>query len=133
MTARARATGWLAALTMVLNGAWLLITQAGWLWVSVVDIVVLALALGVLVKRLTVLPPTGGTGERLVVDGTFGLYFGWVAVATVANIAAALVAAIVVIVAAVLFQRPAPGGAISVGGARSAAGGPGRAAGADRT
>lgn len=89
-TARARATGWLAALTMVLNGAWLLITQAGWLWVSVVDIAVLALALGVLVKRLTVLPPTGGAVERLVVDGTFGLYLGWVAVATVANIAAAL-------------------------------------------
>lgn len=89
-TARARATGWLAALTMVLNGAWLLITQAGWLWLSVVDIVVLALALGVLLRRLTVLPPTGGAVERLVVDGTFGLYLGWVAVATVANVAAAL-------------------------------------------
>lgn len=89
-SARSRATGWLAALTMLLNGGWLLVTQAGWLWGSVVVIVVLVLALGVLVQRLTDLPPTGGAVERLVVDGTFGLYLGWVAVATVANIAATL-------------------------------------------
>lgn len=64
----ARATGWLAALTMVLNGAWLLITQAGWLWLSVVDVVALARALArALLRRLTVLPPTGGAVERLVV------------------------------------------------------------------
>lgn len=33
---RARATGWLAAASMVLNAAWLLVTQVGWIWVSVV-------------------------------------------------------------------------------------------------
>ena len=36
--------------------------------------------------------PATGVAERVVVDGTFGLYLGWVAVATCANVTAALVA-----------------------------------------
>lgn len=87
---RARATGWLAAASMLLNAGWLLVTQPGWIWASVVVIVVLAITLGVLVARLTASPATS-TAERVVVDGTFGLYLGWVAVATCANITAALV------------------------------------------
>ena len=87
---RLRSTGFLAAGSMVLNGAWLLVTQAGWLWASVVVILALVVTLGELVRRL-------GSGresavERLLVDGTFGLYLGWTAVATVANITATLVA-----------------------------------------
>ena len=50
---RARATGWLAAASMVLNAAWLLVTQVGWIWVSVVVIAGLVVVLGVLVRRLT--------------------------------------------------------------------------------
>jgi hypothetical protein len=77
---------------MVLNAAWLLVTQVGWIWVSVVVIAGLVVVLGVLVRRLTDLGPGGaGLGERAVVDGTFGLYLGWVSVATCANITAALV------------------------------------------
>jgi len=87
---RARAIGWWAAASMVLNAGWLLVTQAGWLWVSVVVIVALALVLKVVVARLTRLP-AHGWGDRIAVDGTFGLYLGWVAVATCANIAATLV------------------------------------------
>jgi len=33
----------------------------------------------------------GGTADAVIVDGTFGLYVGWVSVATCANITAALV------------------------------------------
>lgn len=90
---RARAIGWLAALTMVLNAAWLLVTQVGWLWASVAIIVALALSLGVLVKRLTALPAAAGRGwaERILVDGSFGLYLGWASIATAANITATLV------------------------------------------
>lgn len=91
-SARARAIGWLAAASMVLNALWLLVTQVGWLWVSVGVIAVLAVTLGLLVRRLTELPARGGWGERLVVDGSFGLYLGWVSVATAANITATLVA-----------------------------------------
>ena len=87
---RSRATGWLAAVSMVLNAGWLLVTQQGWIWVSVVVIVALVLTLGVLVQRLTSLGSTSVV-ERVVVDGTFGLYLGWVTVATCANVTAALV------------------------------------------
>lgn len=88
---RARRIGWLAALSMVLNGAWLLVTQAGQLWESVVVIVLLVVTLGELMRRLG--PPRhAGPVEKLLVDGTFGLYLGWVSVATVANITATLVA-----------------------------------------
>ena len=88
--ARVRSTGWLAASSMVLNAAWLLVTQQGWIWASVVVIVALALTLGTLVERLTH-KPASTTWDRVLLDGTFGLYLGWVAVATCANITAALV------------------------------------------
>lgn len=88
---RARRIGWLAAASMVLNGVWLLVTQIGQLWLSVVVIVALAVVLGLLMQRLG-RPRNAGTVEKLVVDGTFGLYLGWVSVATAANITATLVA-----------------------------------------
>lgn len=89
-SARTRATGWLAALTMVLNASWLLVTQQGWIWASVAVIAALVVSLGVLVERLT---RTAGSGlvESVLVDGTFGLYLGWVTAATCANVTAALV------------------------------------------
>ena len=89
---RARSTGWLAAASMVLNAGWLLVTQQGWLWASVVVILALVAVLGVLVQRLADLGPAPSLVQRVVVDGTFGLYLGWVAVATCANITATLVA-----------------------------------------
>lgn len=88
---RHRRTGWLAAVSMVLNAAWLLVTRQGWIWVSVVVITVLVVVLGVLVHRLTQ-RPSYGFAEAVVVDGTFGAYLGWVCVATCANVTAALVA-----------------------------------------
>jgi hypothetical protein len=88
---RHRAVGWLAALSMLLNAGWLLVTQQGWIWVSVAVICALAATLGVLVARLG-RHPSYGVGEALLVDGTFGLYLGWVSVATCANVTAALVA-----------------------------------------
>lgn len=93
VTARpvARRTGYLAGLSMLLNAAWLMVTQAGWIWASVVVILALAAVLGVLVRRVT--PCARRTvAEQLVVHGTFGLYLGWVTVASCANITAALVA-----------------------------------------
>jgi hypothetical protein len=86
---RQRDTGLLAAATMLLNTAWMLVTQAGWLWGSVAVIGALLAALAVLVRRLSVRRATSVV-ERVLVDGTFGLYLGWVAVATCANLAAAV-------------------------------------------
>ena len=89
-TERVRSTGWLAAVSMVLNAAWLLVTQQGWIWVSVVVILALALTLGVLIARLS-RERAASTFEKVFVDGTFGLYLGWVAVAACANVTAAFV------------------------------------------
>ena len=87
---RHRAIGWLAAASMLLNAAWLLVTQQGWIWVSVVVMAALVGTLGLLVRRLQE-HPSYGHGETVLVDGTFGLYLGWVAVATCANVTAAFV------------------------------------------
>jgi hypothetical protein len=89
---RHRAIGWWAAASMVLNAAWLLVVRAGWLWISVLVIGVLAVILGVILRRCTDLAP-GGAADAVIVDGTFGLYLGWVSVATCANVTAALKAA----------------------------------------
>ena len=86
-----RRIGWLAAASMVLNASWLLVTQQGWLWASVGVIVALTGVLGVLMTRLGS-PGDVDLAEGLIVDGTFGLYLGWVTVATCANITATLVA-----------------------------------------
>lgn len=86
-------SGW-ASLSMLLNALWLAVTRAGWLWPSVLVILGLAVVLKMVLTTLTRIPPEEGTPgrvERVLVDGTFGLYLGWVAVATCANIAAALV------------------------------------------
>ncbi|MGL4743110.1 MAG: tryptophan-rich sensory protein [Phycicoccus sp.] len=87
---RHRAIGWPAAASMVLNATWLLVTQQGWIWVSVLVMGTLAASLGILVRRLEA-HRSAGPAEALIVDGTFGLYLGWVAVAACANVTAALV------------------------------------------
>ena len=88
---RHRRIGFLAAASMLLNATWLLVTQQGWIWLSVVVIVLLALCLGLILRHLTATAASGRV-DALITDGTFGLYLGWVAVATCANIAAAGVA-----------------------------------------
>lgn len=75
--------------TMLLNAAWILVVQMGWLWVSVL---VIGALLGLLSRVFVILGQEGASGllERVLVDGVLGLYLGWVCVATVANVAAAL-------------------------------------------
>ena len=79
----------LAIASMLLNAAWILSIQAGAVWLSVPVIAVLLAVLATLFRRLTAIAPRSLV-ERLAVDGPFGLYLGWVSVATCANIAAAL-------------------------------------------
>ncbi|MFN2321202.1 MAG: tryptophan-rich sensory protein, partial [Dermatophilaceae bacterium] len=83
--------GWLAGASLLLNAAWLLVTQQGWIWVSVAVILVLAAVLVLLVLRLHA-TPSFGIAEAVFVDITFGLYLGWVLAASGANIGAALAA-----------------------------------------
>jgi hypothetical protein len=87
-----RRIGWLVAASMLLNAAWLLVVRAGWLVARVAVVVALVLVLGLLIGRRVQLR-AGGVLDAVIVDGTFGLYVGWVSVATCANITAVLVAA----------------------------------------
>ncbi|PZF59012.1 tryptophan-rich sensory protein [Curtobacterium sp. MCSS17_008] len=81
-----------AVLSLLLNAAWILSVQFGFLWASEPIIVAL---LAVLARAFAVLRRTRPSGavEAIVTDGTFGLYLGWVCVATAANTAAVLTAA----------------------------------------
>jgi hypothetical protein len=78
-------------LSLLLNAAWILAVQAGWLGFSV--LVILAL-LAVLAWTFVVLRQTAASGraggwvEAVITDGSLGLYLGWVCVATAANVAA---------------------------------------------
>ena len=79
-------------LSLLLNAAWILSVQFGFLWLSEPIIVAL---LVVLVWVFAILRRTRPSGvvSAIVTDGTFGLYLGWVCVATAANTAAVLTAA----------------------------------------
>ncbi|MFC4370680.1 TspO/MBR family protein [Citricoccus nitrophenolicus] len=81
-----------AVASMLLNAAWIWVVQLGWL---VLSLVVIAVLLAVLGRILSLLVHTGAKGwaESLITDGTFGLYLGWVTIATVANASAVLGAA----------------------------------------
>ena len=82
----ARLRPW-AALSALLNAAWLGVVQLDSIWGSVIVIVVLLL---VLIRILFVLRSAepSSKADMLITDGTFGLYLGWVTVATTANTAA---------------------------------------------
>lgn len=88
---RQRLLGWYIALTAVLNGLWILVVQFGTLLLSVITIFVLLAALA-FVWRKAVLTRERSDGiiDSVLIDGVTGLHFGWVTIATVANITAAL-------------------------------------------
>lgn len=86
-----RRTVGLAVASLLLNAAWILSVQADRIWLSVAVIVALLAVLATLFARLVRTRPRSRVAA-LVTDGTFGLYLGWVSVATCANVAAALAA-----------------------------------------
>jgi hypothetical protein len=86
---RQRRLGWLAAGSMLLNAGWIGVVQLGVLWLSVAVIVAL-LAVLVRILLICLAVPARSRVEALLVDGTFGLYLGWVTIATIANTAAAV-------------------------------------------
>ncbi len=88
---RQRRLGYLIAASLVLNAAWILSIQAGFLAASVVVIAALLFVLAWLFK-LCVATPARNWVEAVVVDGVLGLYLGWVTVAATANVTAWLVA-----------------------------------------
>src|SRR5918998_6980146 len=87
-----RRVGWWVLASLVLNALWIVVVQAGLLGLSVPVIVVLLAVLVVIMRRLLARTPEGWW-ERLVLDGTMGLYLGWVSVAVAAEVAAVLASA----------------------------------------
>jgi hypothetical protein len=89
---RQRAVGYWAAASLVLNAAWILSVQFDQLALSCVVIVLL---LSVLARTFLLLVDgrPSGVVETIVLDGTMGLYLGWVAIATAANLSAGLTVA----------------------------------------
>jgi hypothetical protein len=88
---RQRALGLLIALTMTLNGLWLVAARFGTLFLTVVVIVLLLAALGWTFKiAVATREPRGGVVDSVLIDGVTGLHLGWVTLATVANTAAYL-------------------------------------------
>jgi len=93
-SARQRRLGYPIAVTLVLNAAWILSVQAGLLALSAVVIVLLLVALLVTFVLVVRTRRRGQSWvESVVVDGTVGLYLGWVCVATAANLTSALMVA----------------------------------------
>jgi hypothetical protein len=89
---RQRAVGYWAAASLVLNAAWILSVQFDQLALSCVVIVLL---LAVLARTFLLLVDGRPSGviEAILLDGTMGLYLGWVAIATAANLSAGLTVA----------------------------------------
>jgi hypothetical protein len=87
--ARQRRLGYPIAASMLLNAAWILSVQFDLLPLSVpVIVLLLAVLAWIFVILLRTRPRS--IVETVLVDGTMGLYLGWVCVATAANIAAVL-------------------------------------------
>lgn len=78
-----------ALASIVLNSIWIWTVQFDQVWASVLVITVL---LVVLIRIMYILgePRTGGWPDLILTEATFGLYFGWVLVATFANLFAYL-------------------------------------------
>lgn len=92
-SARQRSMGWWIAVTMVLNGAWLVTSQFGTLLGTVIVMALLLAALGWTFHRAVVTKEHQSPWlDAVLVDGVTGLHLGWVSVATVANVAAWLTA-----------------------------------------
>jgi hypothetical protein len=91
---RQRRLGYPIAVTLVLNAAWILSVQAGLLALSAIVIVALLAALLVTFVLVVRTRHRGQSWvESIVVDGTVGLYLGWVCVATAANLTSAFMVA----------------------------------------
>lgn len=73
-----------ALASVLLNAAWIWTVQLDAVWASVLVIIAL-LAVLIRIMYILALPRTGGAVELVVTEGTFGLYLGWVSVATLAN------------------------------------------------
>lgn len=87
---RLRATGWLAALSSLANGAWIYFWHYGLYPLTLITMLVLLASLVAIYLRLDLGRTRFTLSERLTVALPFSIYLGWITVATIANITALL-------------------------------------------
>lgn len=88
-----RRIGWLTAAAFAGSTLWEVVFPAGMYGVSVVLIVITLVSLAVAVGRMVGWRAPLTSAERWLVWVTCGVYLGWITVATIANVAQALLAA----------------------------------------
>lgn len=82
---------WPLLVSMVANTAWILVAQAELTWLAVAVIFVILVSLVTVYVALVADRPATRL-EAWLLDGTVGLYLGWVTVASIANVSTSLVA-----------------------------------------
>jgi len=87
----AEKVGWFFVLSCVANICWLFLWQFEYLAVSVVLMLLLFASLLTVYLRLGISKSSVSWRERIAVRAPFGVYFGWITIASIANVAAALV------------------------------------------
>jgi translocator protein len=83
--------GWLFVLSSIINIVWIFVWQFEYLVVSVVLIFLLLASLIAIYLRLGIGKSKVGWDDRLAVHLPFSVYLGWITVASIANVATALV------------------------------------------
>lgn len=83
--------GWYFVLSSVLNIIWLFLWQFEYLSVSVVVMFLLLLSLILIYTRLGIGKTKVDLPEKLFVHVPFSVYLGWITIASIANVASALV------------------------------------------
>jgi len=87
----AEKVGWFFILSCVANICWLFLWQFEYLTVSVVLMFLLFGSLLMAYLRLGISKSPASWRERIAIHAPFGVYFGWITIASIANVAAALV------------------------------------------
>ncbi len=87
----AEKVGWFFVFSCVANICWLFLWQFEYLIVSVVLMFLLFVSLLMVCLRLGISKSPVLLRERIAVHAPFSVYFGWITIASIANVAAALV------------------------------------------
>lgn len=81
-----RKIGWLAVIVNILNGTWIMLWQFMHLYWTVPVMLGLLATLIVIYLRLGIGKEKSSAAQRWLVNVPFSIYFGWITIATIANI-----------------------------------------------
>lgn len=85
------AIGYLFVLNATFNALWIVVWHYEFLFLSIIVMIGILVTLIQINKNLKPVQPYLTGGLKVVVKASFGLYFGWICIATIANVTAILV------------------------------------------